>query len=104
MYNNKDKTFFIWTNEEDHLRLISKQEGGNLAELFELLVNASNKIEQMVEFAYHQKLGYLSPDPANLGTGLLASVYVQLPTLGENLKELRLIADNKNVKFKEAQE
>ena len=34
MFYNNDKTFFIWTNEEDQVRLISKQEGGNLAEIF----------------------------------------------------------------------
>merc|ERR1712002_56200 len=30
IFHNKDKTFLVWVNEEDHLRLISMQMGANL--------------------------------------------------------------------------
>ena len=34
IYLNKDRTFVVWVGEEDHLRIISIQPGGNLGEVF----------------------------------------------------------------------
>ena len=30
IFHNDDKTFLVWINEEDHLRIISMQKGANL--------------------------------------------------------------------------
>ena len=30
IYHNKDKTFLTWVNEEDQLRIISMQKGGDV--------------------------------------------------------------------------
>jgi len=32
--HNDNKTFLVWVNEEDHLRVISMQQGGNMREVF----------------------------------------------------------------------
>lgn len=32
--HNDEKTFLVWVNEEDHLRVISMQKGGNMKEVF----------------------------------------------------------------------
>ena len=32
--HNDDKNFLVWVNEEDHLRIISMQKGGNISEVF----------------------------------------------------------------------
>lgn len=32
--HNDSKTFLVWINEEDHLRIISMQKGGNMKEVF----------------------------------------------------------------------
>lgn len=32
--HNDSKTFLVWVNEEDHLRVISMQKGGNMKEVF----------------------------------------------------------------------
>lgn len=32
IFHNKDKTFLVWCNEEDHLRIISMQNGGNVGQ------------------------------------------------------------------------
>ena len=32
--HNDNKTFLVWVNEEDHLRVISMQKGGNMREVF----------------------------------------------------------------------
>ena len=38
IFFSKDKKFLVWINEEDHLRFISMQKGGNLAEVYKRLV------------------------------------------------------------------
>ncbi|XP_036355558.1 LOW QUALITY PROTEIN: arginine kinase-like, partial [Octopus sinensis] len=40
IYHNDSKTFLIWVNEEDHLRIISMQKGGNLSEVYRRLIEA----------------------------------------------------------------
>ena len=35
IYLNKDRTFVVWVGEEDHLRIISIQQGGNLGEVYD---------------------------------------------------------------------
>jgi creatine kinase len=44
IFHNPDKTFLVWVNEEDHLRFISMQKGGNLAQVYKRLVTVSNDI------------------------------------------------------------
>ena len=35
IWHNDAKNFLVWVNEEDHLRLISMQKGGNMKAVFE---------------------------------------------------------------------
>lgn len=39
IYHNDNKTFLIWVNEEDHMRIISMQKGGDLKAIYQRLVN-----------------------------------------------------------------
>lgn len=41
IYHNDNKTFLVWSNEEDHMRIISMQMGGNLKEVFGRLAKVS---------------------------------------------------------------
>ena len=41
IFFNSNKTFLVWCNEEDHLRLISMQKGGDLAAVYKRLVTVS---------------------------------------------------------------
>lgn len=41
IFHNKDKTFLVWVNEEDHLRIISMQKGGDLLAVFKRLIEVS---------------------------------------------------------------
>ena len=66
IYHNKEKTFLVWVNEEDQLRIISMQQGGDIKEVFTRLVNAIKGIETKVPFAYSDHLGYITSCPTNL--------------------------------------
>lgn len=45
IFHNDAKTFLVWVNEEDQLRIISMQPGAGIAEVFERLSRAAAHIE-----------------------------------------------------------
>merc|ERR1712226_65065 len=85
IFHNKDKTFLVWVNEEDQTRIISMQKGGDVKGVFERLargikaVQDSVKAESGKDFQISPKFGYIHSCPTNLGTGMRASVHVDLP-------------------------
>lgn len=83
IYFNNDKTFLCWVNEEDHLRLISMQKGGNLAEVYKRLVKAIESMEKKLTFAKKDNMGYLTFCPSNLGTTMRASVHIKIPKVSQ---------------------
>lgn len=93
IFHNRDKTFLIWVNEEDQLRIISMQAGGDIEMVFSRLVKAVSEIEKSIPFLYDTHLGYLTSCPTNLGTALRASVHIRLPKLAEKMDEFKEITD-----------
>jgi creatine kinase/arginine kinase len=91
IYHNNDKTFLVWVNEEDQLRIISMQQGGDIKEVFTRLVSAIKSIETKVPFAYSDHLGYITSCPTNLGTAMRASVHIALPNLAKDMKKFKEI-------------
>jgi len=82
IFHNKDKTFLVWVNEEDQLRIISMQKGKDVKEVFDRLARGIKAVESALKgkkFQYHKKFGYIHSCPTNLGTGMRASVHVTLP-------------------------
>lgn len=103
-------------NEEDHLRVISMQKGGNMKEVFERFCTGLTKvgdrpspssqkraqlplkacwkplqIESLFKdrghaFMWNEHLGYVLTCPSNLGTGLRAGVHVKLPNMSKHAK------------------
>ena len=93
IYHNKNKTFLVWVNEEDQLRIISMQQGGDIKEVFTRLVNAIKSIETKVSFSYSKHLGYITSCPTNLGTAMRASVHIALPNLAKDMEAFKAITD-----------
>merc|ERR1711887_515245 len=85
IFHNAQKTFLVWVNEEDQLRIISMQLGGDVRMVFDRLargiygVQSSVKAEAGRDFMLDPKYGYIHSCPTNLGTGMRASVHVDLP-------------------------
>ena len=100
IFHNDNKTFLVWVNEEDQLRIISMQAGSNILEVFKRLSIASGKIEEKAKFANDEHLGYISNCPTNLGTGLRASVHINLPKLMKNNELHQSIADKYHVQIR----
>merc|ERR1711982_77131 len=104
IFHNEAKTFLVWVNEEDQLRIISMEKGGDVKNVFDRLargieaVQKSIKEESGKDFLLDEKLGYLHSCPTNLGTGMRASVHCDLagwtkeglPALKKRCEELKL--------------
>lgn len=91
IWHNKEKTFLIWINEEDQVRVISMQHGGDLKATFERFSRGLTEIASLMkkhghEFSWSERLGYICTCPSNLGTGLRCSVHLQLHKLSKHPK------------------
>ena len=76
-----DARLSLMINEEDHLRLQSLTPGFQLAEAWSVADAADDELDQTLEFAFSEEIGYLTSCPTNAGTGLRASVLIHLPAL-----------------------
>ncbi len=93
IFHNIDKTFLVWINEEDELRIISMQQGGDIQEVFTRLSNAVSELEKNMKFLKSEHLGYITSCPTNLGTAMRASVHIKLPKLSQNSELFKSITD-----------
>lgn len=100
IFHNDAKTFLVWVNEEDQLRIISMQQGADIGAVFERLSRAASKIESVARFAHNEHLGYITSCPTNLGTALRASVHIQLPKLAKDWPRFEAIAAKYNVQIR----
>ena len=100
IYHNHEKNFLVWINEEDQLRIISMQKGGDIKEVFSRLSNAIKQIEKFISFSYNDHLGYITSCPTNLGTAMRASVHIKLPKLSKNRELLKQITDKYHLQIR----
>jgi len=100
IYHNDNKTFLVWVNEEDHLRIISMQMGGDLKQVFNRLTTAVRTIETKMPFSRDDRLGFLTFCPTNLGTTIRASVHIKLPKLAADLSKLEEVAGRYNLQVR----
>jgi len=88
IFHNDAKTFLVWCNEEDHLRIISMQMGGDLGSVYRRMCAGANEIEKAGSFSRNDRFGFLTFCPTNLGTTIRASVHIKLPKLAANRDQL----------------
>ena len=100
IYHNDEKTFLVWVNEEDQLRIISMQAGGNIQQVFQRLTQALTELERHLHFLFSSRLGYISSCPTNLGTAMRASVHIKLPNLGRNRAEFDAITQQHHLQIR----
>jgi len=98
IWHNDAKTFLVWVNEEDHLRVISMQKGGDIKGVFKRFCEGLTKIETLMKerghsYMWNEHLGYVLTCPSNLGTGLRAGVHVKLAALSKDEKKLDKVLD-----------
>ncbi|KAL3125771.1 hypothetical protein niasHT_004221 [Heterodera trifolii] len=84
IFHNAKKSFLVWVNEEDHIPIISMQNGGNVGQVLECLIKGVRAIESKVTFLRDDRLGWLTFCPSNLGTAVRASVLIRLSKISED--------------------
>jgi len=78
---DQGEKFSLMINEEDHLRIQVMKSGLDLESTWEQVNRIDDIVEQKVTYAFHEKLGYLTACPTNVGTGMRVSVMLHLPAL-----------------------
>ncbi|KAL1486833.1 hypothetical protein MTO96_031186 [Rhipicephalus appendiculatus] len=100
IFHNDKETFLVWVNEEDHLRIISMQQGGDLKQVYSRMVNGVKEIEKKLPFSRDDRLGFLTFCPTNLGTTIRASVHIKLPKLAADKSKLDSVAAKYNLQVR----
>ncbi len=78
---SKNQAFAIMVNEEDHLRIQVVCNGFHFDKVWKIANELDTGLEQYLDYAFSNELGYLTACPTNVGTGLRASVMMHLPAL-----------------------
>lgn len=78
-----DKTgeFLAILNLRDHLVLHGIDPREELESTWDRLVKIEAKLTKSVNFAFSTKFGFLTSDPTQCGTGLIATIFLHLPAL-----------------------
>merc|ERR1719251_442491 len=86
IFINEDKSdgvFIIWVGEEDQLRIMAMNKGSDVQAVWNLFYSGVEAVHKAVkatgdDFVFDKARGYLSSCPTNIGTGMRASVHVDL--------------------------
>lgn len=78
---SEDESVSIMVGEQDHLRLQVIYGGLCLDKAYETADRLDDFLDEKCTYAFDDKLGYLTQSPADLGTGMRASVMLHLPAL-----------------------
>lgn len=81
MIINEEENICIMINEEDHIRMQVFSSGLELENLKNLAIEIDEKLDGILHYAVHERYGYLTSCPTNVGTAMRASVMVHLPAL-----------------------
>ena len=88
---SKDEDICVMLNEEDHIRLQVMKSGFALDEAYAIADEIDDIIGSKLDYAFDERIGYLTQCPTNLGTGMRASVMLHLPALTMNGQIHKLI-------------
>jgi protein arginine kinase len=78
---SENEEISIMINEEDHIRIQCIFPGLQISEALTIANEIDDSIEKSVDYAFDEKIGYLTSCPTNVGTGMRASVMMHLPGL-----------------------
>ena len=80
---NDEENICIMINEQDHLKIQVFSSGLELENTLNFAIELDQKLDDVLGYSKSKKYGYLTSYPNNCGTGLKASVFLQLSGLTE---------------------
>jgi len=78
---SENESISIMINEEDHIRIQCLYPGLQLYDAWKMANHIDDIFENQLNYAFDEKMGYLTSCPTNVGTGIRASVMLHLPAL-----------------------
>ena len=78
---NREESLCVMINEEDHLRMQALRPGLQIKAAWASIDRVDTRLENKLNFAFDNNLGYLTACPTNLGTGIRVSAMLHLPGL-----------------------
>ncbi|MDR0933277.1 MAG: protein arginine kinase [Victivallales bacterium] len=76
-----DESCSVMINEEDHLRVQTMLPGFQLDAVWKQIDELDSQLGSRLNYAFDDRLGFLTSCPTNVGTGMRASVMLHLPGL-----------------------
>ena len=76
-----DASLMLRTRDRDHVRLIARCSGLDPQAALRNVLSVERCLDRAVTFAYDDRFGYLTAEPARCGTGLALGCLVHLPAL-----------------------
>src|SRR5438874_2595283 len=81
VFIDPQETFSLMVNEEDHLRMQVMHSGLDMESAWDQINRMDDLLSEQVNYAFHDRLGYLTACPTNVGSGMRVSVMLHLPAL-----------------------
>lgn len=120
---NNDRTMLIWVNNDDHLKFTSTQADGdfgkilsrtkfnqltsqnifsNLGQCYQRLIDYVGQLK--LSYLWHDRLGWLTQCPTNLGTCFDCTITIRLLKLKNDEEKLSEILSRYNIQMVSVQE
>ncbi len=81
---SNDESVSITINGMDHLRMQISRCGMELEEIWNDMNRLDDFVNEQFEYAFHEKFGYMTIYPTNVGTGMRAYLVLHLPMLSSS--------------------
>lgn len=81
VFVSADNSVSIMVNEEDHIRMQAIFAGFECRKAFEIVSSLDECMAKNLEYAVHEKYGYLTSCLTNVGTGIRISFMMHLPAI-----------------------
>jgi len=78
---DRQERFCVMVNEEDHLRIHATASGLSPQKVWEQVNKVDDQLGSKLDYAFHEKYGFLTSCVTNVGTGMRISMMLHLPAL-----------------------
>ncbi len=101
IYIAEDQSFTLLVNMLDHVHLRVLSGGGSLENLWLVVDSLDNALGNVLEYAYQERLGYLTSSLRMVGTGVKVAIVLHLPALAMRGEEARMadVLEQKRLSF-----
>jgi len=94
IFHSENKEALCWVGEEDTMRIIAMEKGGNIGRIFERWSRLATKLGNELNFAFDKNRGFLTTCASNIGTGVRLSAHIKLgAALANDEKKIKEICN-----------